>query len=109
LDALAVLRAAVIAASGGGQCALQFALRHPGRCAALVMISACSATLTEPVPFRFRLMTFLARFLVLAAAIGRRGAKDPQASVRRATMPFFVSKYSMIPTRARCSALTWPV
>jgi len=84
LDALAIPQASVIAVSGGGQSALQFALRHPARCRALVMISACSAAITEPVPFRFRLMTFLARIPALADAMRRRAAKVPQASVCRA-------------------------
>jgi pimeloyl-ACP methyl ester carboxylesterase len=40
LDALGVGRAAVIGLSGGGPSALQFALRHPERCWALVLIAA---------------------------------------------------------------------
>ena len=84
LDALSIARAAAIAVSGGGQSALQFALRHPGRCSALVMISACSATLTGPVPFRFRMMTLMARFPVLLAALNRRAAANPAALARRA-------------------------
>lgn len=42
LDVLAVPTVAVIAVSGGGASALQFALRHPDRCWGLVMISAVS-------------------------------------------------------------------
>src|ERR671911_1244532 len=44
LDALGVERAGVVAFSDGGPSALQFALRHPERCADLVMISAKSHT-----------------------------------------------------------------
>ena len=44
LDALGVERVAVVAFSDGGPSALQFALRHPERCAALVMLSAKSQT-----------------------------------------------------------------
>jgi len=40
LDALGVERAAVLATSAGGTSAIQFALRHPDRCAALVLVSA---------------------------------------------------------------------
>jgi len=83
LDAFAVPVASVIAVSGGGQCALQFALRHPQRCPALVMISACSAPITEPVPFRFRLVTFLARFPAVFAAMNRRAGRDLEARIRR--------------------------
>jgi pimeloyl-ACP methyl ester carboxylesterase len=39
LDTLGIDRAAVVALSGGGPSALQFALRHPGRCRGLVLIS----------------------------------------------------------------------
>src|SRR5690242_15635967 len=53
LDVLAIPQTAVVAISGGGQCALQFALRHPERCSALVMISACSASLTVRIPLAF--------------------------------------------------------
>ncbi len=42
LDDLGVAKAAVVAISGGGASALQFALRHPDRCWGLVMISAVS-------------------------------------------------------------------
>ncbi len=38
LDALKVERAAVIGASAGAPSAMQFALRHPARCAALVLL-----------------------------------------------------------------------
>lgn len=82
LDALGIRQAAVIAVSGGGQCALQFALRHPGRCRALVMVSACSAPVGR-VPFRFHLMTLMARFPALMARMRRRAEKDPEAATRR--------------------------
>lgn len=44
LDSLGVDRVAAVAFSDGGPSALQFALRHPDRCAALVMLSAKSQT-----------------------------------------------------------------
>jgi pimeloyl-ACP methyl ester carboxylesterase len=40
LDSLGLEKAAIIGASGGGPSALQFALRHPQRCSALVLMSA---------------------------------------------------------------------
>ncbi len=42
LDSLNIERVAVIGASAGGPPSLEFALRHPDRCAALVMIAALS-------------------------------------------------------------------
>jgi pimeloyl-ACP methyl ester carboxylesterase len=40
LDALDIEKAAILGTSAGATSALQFALRHPGRCAALVLFSA---------------------------------------------------------------------
>ena len=40
LDCLGVAEAVVLGLSGGGPSALQFALRHPGRCRGLVLVSA---------------------------------------------------------------------
>lgn len=62
LDTLSIREAVVLAISGGGQSALQFALRHPGRCRALILISACTAPLTAPLPFRFHLFKLAARW-----------------------------------------------
>lgn len=42
LDALGIQSAAVIGTSGGGPSSIQFAARHPGRCRALVLLSAVS-------------------------------------------------------------------
>jgi pimeloyl-ACP methyl ester carboxylesterase len=44
LDEFGVGAAAVMAVSGGGPSALQFALRHRDRCWGLVMVSACSTS-----------------------------------------------------------------
>jgi pimeloyl-ACP methyl ester carboxylesterase len=52
LDSLGVERVAVVAVSDGGPSALQFALRHPERCAALVMISAKSQTAPPETPLQ---------------------------------------------------------
>jgi len=48
LDALGIERAGVIATSAGGTSALQFALRHPDRCAGLVLVSS-NAPSDDPV------------------------------------------------------------
>ena len=83
LDALSEPDAAVIAISGGGQCALQFALRHPDRCRALVMISACSAPIPGKVPFRFHLLRLAARIPALARAMQRKAAAHPDEAASR--------------------------
>jgi len=82
LDCLRIPNAAVIAISGGGQSALQFALRYGDRCRALVMISACSAPIAGGVPLRFHLMRLLARFPSLLRRLPRPAAEpltDPEA------------------------------
>lgn len=47
LDTLEIDQASVIAISGGGPSALQFALRHPDRCQSLVMISGVARRYSE--------------------------------------------------------------
>jgi pimeloyl-ACP methyl ester carboxylesterase len=42
LDALEISKAAIIGISAGGPSSLQFAIRHPERCSALMMVSAVS-------------------------------------------------------------------
>jgi len=55
LDVLGVPQASVIAVSGGGPSALQFALRYPGRCCGLVLISARTQRLLR-VPLGLRIL-----------------------------------------------------
>ncbi len=83
LDALAIRATAVIAISGGGQCALQFALRYPDRCWALVMVSACSAQLNVRLPLRFYVMKLMARIPPLVAAMRAKAVTDPDRAARR--------------------------
>jgi pimeloyl-ACP methyl ester carboxylesterase len=47
LDALGIERAAIIGTSAGGTSAIQFALRHPDRCSALVLFSSNAPGETE--------------------------------------------------------------
>lgn len=83
LDVLDVPQATVIAISGGGQCALQFVLRHPDRCCALIMISACSAPIKVHLPLRFYLMKWMAKFPWLVAAMRKKAAANPSEAARR--------------------------
>ena len=48
LDSLAIDRVPIIGISGGGPPALQFALRHPQRCTAIVLVCAVTQRLTLP-------------------------------------------------------------
>jgi pimeloyl-ACP methyl ester carboxylesterase len=83
LDELGIAKAAVMAVSGGGQCALQFALRHPDRCWGLVMISACSAQLKDSLPFRFHIIKLLAHFPPVATALRKKAEADPDRTASR--------------------------
>lgn len=55
LDALGIHQAVVAAVSAGGPGALAFAARHRGRCAGLVLVSACTRRLNVPERVRARL------------------------------------------------------
>ncbi len=84
LDAQGIERAALVAISGGGPCALAFALRHPGRCAGLALISTCSVKNDGRLPWAFRVMKLLARFPFVLRAMGRRALANPARSLARA-------------------------
>lgn len=83
LDALQMQEVAVIAISGGGPTALQFALRHPDRCQALVMISACSETLYVPPPLRWYIMKLMAHIPFVTRAMRRKLEQDPESAAQR--------------------------
>lgn len=83
LDALDIDRTAVMAVSGGGPTALQFALRYPDRCWGLVLVSTCSGPIRSRVPLAFHVIKFLARWPWFAAAMRRRAERDPEAAARR--------------------------
>jgi pimeloyl-ACP methyl ester carboxylesterase len=83
LEALGIPRAAVIAVSGGGPSAIHFALRHSDRCWALVLVSTAGGPVTTPLPLRFHLLKALGHFAWFRRRLGRRGARDPEASARR--------------------------
>ncbi len=83
LDALNIHQAAIIAQSGGGPAALQFALRHPERCSALVLESALVRSYTGPAP-RLPSTAFAAGlrdtlcYLLQDAGIAPYQAQDPR-------------------------------
>jgi pimeloyl-ACP methyl ester carboxylesterase len=83
LDVLGVREAVVVAISGGGPAALQFALRFPERCRGLVMISACSGMLDVPIPFQWQVMKLMARVPGLMASMRRKIERDPVGTAQR--------------------------
>jgi pimeloyl-ACP methyl ester carboxylesterase len=64
LDFMNIEKAAIIGLSAGGSSALLFALRHPDRCAALVLVSAiCKTTLKRPKTDWFYNIIFSSDFI----------------------------------------------
>jgi pimeloyl-ACP methyl ester carboxylesterase len=84
LTMLGIKSAIAVAISGGGPAALQFALRHKGRCTGLVMISACSHRLAVAVPLRWYLMKLTARFPGIVEKMRRRIEQYPAKAMERA-------------------------
>ena len=86
LDALQIPAAIVAAVSAGGPSAIQFAVRHPTRCRALVMVSTCSGHLETPprIAARLHLMKVLSLIPGLAALMRRRMRQNPDAAAQRA-------------------------
>jgi pimeloyl-ACP methyl ester carboxylesterase len=85
LDALGIARAAVAAVSAGGPSALQFALRHPRRCRALVLVSTVTGRFDVPreVIARLRATRLIASIPGLTALMRRRLARRPEEAGRR--------------------------
>jgi pimeloyl-ACP methyl ester carboxylesterase len=81
LDRLGVANVAVIAVSGGGPSAVQFALRHSDRCRALVLVSACTGRLGLRLPLRFHLLKLMARSPALTRCLLGRAAGDFERAV----------------------------
>lgn len=77
LDHLRLDKAAVIAVSGGGASALMFALRYPGRCRGLVLVSTCAGPQPMPMPAGFGLMGALARSSAFVGWMKSRALRHP--------------------------------
>jgi pimeloyl-ACP methyl ester carboxylesterase len=83
LDALGIERAAVMAISAGGPSAIRFALRHPDRCWALVMVSSVGEPMCGPLPLAYHVAMWLGRRAFFGEWMRRRGARDPERRARR--------------------------
>ncbi|MEA1672251.1 alpha/beta hydrolase [Nitrospirillum sp. BR 11163] len=85
LDALGVPQAVVAGVSAGGPPALQFALRHPDRCRALILVSAATGRLDigGDIMGRLRAMNVLAKLPGLPALLRWRVARDPRVAAAR--------------------------
>ncbi|HEY3377670.1 MAG TPA: alpha/beta hydrolase [Armatimonadota bacterium] len=83
LDALHIRTAAVMAVSGGGPCALQFALRHQQRCRGLVLVSTCGEKVNTPIPFSFHLTRLLVRWPACANAMQKKALANIEQMASR--------------------------
>lgn len=83
LDKLGIDRAGVMAVSGGGPSAIHFALRHPARCAALVLVSTVGTRSSAKIPWTFHVTKNLARIRPIAEWLGRKAAANLPAAAAR--------------------------
>jgi pimeloyl-ACP methyl ester carboxylesterase len=81
LDSLGITDTAVVAVSGGGPTAIQFALRHQQRCRCLVMVSAASARIDAPPPLAWYVMKLMARIPGLPEKLRKKALQDPERSL----------------------------
>jgi pimeloyl-ACP methyl ester carboxylesterase len=93
LDTLQISKAGVMAVSGGGPGAVQFGLRHPARCAGLVLVSTCADKVDNHIPLSFKVMKHLARRSWFAnkfrkkaernlAGVAQRSIREPEILAR---------------------------
>lgn len=85
LDQLGVERCLVVAVSAGGPSAIQFALRHPQRCAGLVLVSAATGRLETPQKMKSRMpaMKLVARLQWLTGMMRRKVERHPDRAAAR--------------------------
>ena len=86
LDALGVGAAAVMAVSGGGPSAIEFAVRHRERCRALVLVSTCSGRISTRVPLSFHVTKRLMRWRWFGEAMRRKVEREPRKAAARSIL-----------------------
>lgn len=105
LDALNIDRVAILGVSAGGPSSLQFALRHPARCAALVMVAAVSQHLPARSTgiYRSDLLYWFATTYLRSRALAAVGVTaDLQAGLSQAERRYLADMFrSMSPFSAR--------
>ena len=83
LDTLGIRQVCVAAISGGGPCALHFALRHTERCNALILLSTCGTPTRSRIPIAFRIMEFAAKWPAITRWMQRKAAENFEANLKR--------------------------
>src|SRR5262249_7644396 len=97
------VKAGVMAVSGGGPGAVQFGLRHPTRCAGLVLVATCADKVDTRIPFSFKIMKLLARLPWFADRFRKKAAQDLEAVAGRSI------RDPEIRARTINDADTWPL
>jgi pimeloyl-ACP methyl ester carboxylesterase len=103
LDTLGVPQAGVMAVSGGGPSAVQFGLRHPARCAGLILVSTCADKVDTKIPFAFKVMKYLARWPWFAKKFRKKAEQDLEGLAKRSI------RDPEILARTINDAETWPL
>lgn len=83
LDTLGIERAIVMAISGGGPSAAHFALRHPEKCARLILCSTVGSPADHKVPLSFYVMMAMAAFPFITKALKNKTSSDLRNAVAR--------------------------
>ncbi|WP_211276525.1 alpha/beta fold hydrolase [Archangium gephyra] len=83
LDTLGIDRVALMAVSGGGPSALQFALSYPKRCWGLVIISSVCSRIAKRPPLPWYLMKLAVHVSPLFALMKRKAERTPEEASRR--------------------------
>lgn len=86
LDALGIEDVVVMAVSGGGPSALQFAASHRDRCRGAVIVSSVCARNEGRPPLAWHVMKLTARYEPLVARMRRKIARDPERAARRSIL-----------------------
>jgi 2-hydroxy-6-oxonona-2,4-dienedioate hydrolase len=98
LDALGIEHAAVIANSGGGVYAAQFALRHPDRVSRLVLLQSITARMVITVDDLLHAALLLPRSAAVAPSVIALALRRGEPSLIRASLAL---ARSVLPTAAR--------
>ncbi len=83
LDFLGIKSVIVMAISGGGPSAINFAIRHPQKCSKLVLCSTICFPQVQKIPFSFHMMTALAWFTPLIKSMQKKTTSNLESTLSR--------------------------
>lgn len=83
LDTLEIPSATIMAVSGGGPCALHFALRYRDRCQCMVLVSTCGDKVEQHIPLSFKFAQLLVRWPVAERTLTKKALANMDAAIER--------------------------